>query len=120
MKPNKIIYTIKVSRDKSIPCGLEIKYVRIIDEDDNGRQYRKTVKYMEQTVTTSYKLSELLDEKRHNIYKVDTLEEAVKTAYSVTAKGMSCLLSPAAASYEAFKNFEEKGRKYKEYIDIYK
>lgn len=60
MKPNKIIYTIKISRDKSIPCGLEIKYVRIIDEDDNGRQYRKTVKYMEQTVTTSYKLSELL------------------------------------------------------------
>jgi UDP-N-acetylmuramoylalanine--D-glutamate ligase len=70
--------------------------------------------------TTGYKLSELLDDNKHNIYKIDSLEEAVKVAYEVTEEGKSCLLSPAAASYEAFKNFEEKGKKYKEYIDLYK
>ena len=70
--------------------------------------------------STGYKLSELFDEKKHNVYKIESLEEAVKLAYQVTRKGKSCLLSPAAASYEAFKNFEEKGRKYKEYIDLYK
>ena len=70
--------------------------------------------------TTGYKLSELLDSSKHNIYKIESLEEAVKLAYEVTSDGKSCLLSPAAASYEAFKNFEEKGKKYKEYIEIYK
>lgn len=33
-----------------------------------------------------------------------------------TAQGMICLLSPAAASYDAFKNFEERGAVYKELI----
>ena len=29
---------------------------------------------------------------------------------------MSCLLSPAAASYEFFKNFEEKGAKFESIV----
>jgi len=40
---------------------------------------------------------------------VETMEEAVKVAQERTARGKSCLLSPAAASYGRFKNFEEKG-----------
>jgi len=37
------------------------------------------------------------------------LKEAVTTAKAVTAKGKICVLSPAAASYGIFKNFEERG-----------
>lgn len=59
MKDN-IIYSIKIRNNKTIPCNLHYKYVRIIDEDDEGNQYRKTVKYMENTVTTSVKLMEFL------------------------------------------------------------
>lgn len=40
---------------------------------------------------------------------VETLAEAVDAARELTAKGKSCLLSPTAASYNFFKNFEEKG-----------
>lgn len=40
---------------------------------------------------------------------VETLTEAVDVARELTAKGKSCLLSPTAASYGFFKNFEEKG-----------
>lgn len=40
---------------------------------------------------------------------VKDLEEAVAVAKKVTAKGKVCLLSPAAASYGIFKNFEERG-----------
>ena len=29
---------------------------------------------------------------------------------------MSCVLSPAAASYEQFKNYAEKGDKFKSYV----
>lgn len=50
-------------------------------------------------------------EKRTNkrLFYADTLEEAHEIALKVTEKDKSCLLSPAAASYEFFKNFEEKG-----------
>lgn len=40
---------------------------------------------------------------------VDTLEEAVSRARELTPKGFACVLSPAAASYGIFKNFEERG-----------
>ena len=47
---------------------------------------------------------------------VNDLEEAVNRAKAVTKKGKICLLSPAAASYGYFKNFEERGNKFKELI----
>ncbi len=43
------------------------------------------------------------------LHLVDTLEEAVLLAKQITAKGRSCVMSPAAASYGIFKNFEERG-----------
>ncbi|MBR2743702.1 MAG: UDP-N-acetylmuramoyl-L-alanine--D-glutamate ligase [Clostridia bacterium] len=47
---------------------------------------------------------------------VETLEEAVEVSKKITKKGMSCLISPAAASYGFFKNFEEKGNRFKELV----
>ena len=43
------------------------------------------------------------------LHLVDTLEEAVAFAKEVTPAGYACVLSPAAASYGIFKNFEERG-----------
>lgn len=61
------------------------------------------------------------DDCKKNIFFVDTLDEAVEVAGRVTEKGKSCLLSPAASSYNCFKNFEEKGKYYKEKIySLYK
>ncbi|RJP29348.1 MAG: UDP-N-acetylmuramoyl-L-alanine--D-glutamate ligase [Candidatus Omnitrophota bacterium] len=45
-----------------------------------------------------------------------TMREAVSFAYEHTAPGEICLLSPAASSYEFFKNFKERGRYYKQYV----
>ena len=53
---------------------------------------------------------------KEKAYVVDTMEEAVDIAKKVTAKEKSCLLSPAAASYGFFKNFEEKGDIYKSLV----
>lgn len=43
------------------------------------------------------------------LYYVSDLEAAVAKAKEVTPKGYACILSPAAASYGYFKNFEERG-----------
>ncbi len=49
-------------------------------------------------------------------YKVENLEQAVEIAKKVTKKWTACLLSPAASSYTFFKNFEERGKRFKELI----
>jgi UDP-N-acetylmuramoylalanine--D-glutamate ligase len=46
----------------------------------------------------------------------ENFEDAVKLAKHITAINGICLLSPAAASYDMFKNFEERGRVYKKLV----
>ena len=53
---------------------------------------------------------------KRRTYLVSTMEEAVDVAKKVTTRGKSCLLSPAAASYGFFKNFEEKGDLYQRLV----
>ena len=48
-----------------------------------------------------------------NLVLAKNMEDAVKICNEVTEKGKVCLFSPAAASYNYYKNFEEKGRHYK-------
>ena len=52
-----------------------------------------------------------------NVFFVDTLEEAVKTSIENTKENSCCLLSPAAASYNQYKNFEEKGSAFVEILE---
>ncbi len=44
-----------------------------------------------------------------NFFLLDDLEEAVRRSYELLPEGGTVLLSPAAASYTQFKNFEERG-----------
>ncbi|BCK00188.1 UDP-N-acetylmuramoyl-L-alanine--D-glutamate ligase [Anaerocolumna chitinilytica] len=50
------------------------------------------------------------------IYKVESLEEAVVTCYKLSQEGDCVLLSPACASWDMFPNYEERGRLFKEYV----
>ena len=44
-----------------------------------------------------------------NITYVEDLDAAVRLAAQITPEGGACVMSPAAASYGYFKNFEERG-----------
>ncbi len=51
-----------------------------------------------------------------NILTSDNYEEIVRWSYAHTQPGSICLLSPAASSYDSFKNFEERGAVFKKWV----
>lgn len=94
----------------------------IIGGMDRGLDYREFAEFLNQSPVrniicmpkTGYDIAgQLLPEKVH---PAETLDEAVRMANEVTLSGHSVLLSPAAASYGFFKNFEEKGDKFQELV----
>lgn len=94
----------------------------IIGGMDRGIDYRELIQFLNQSEvahiicmpdTGSMIASQLPASK---VVLAATLEDAVLAAKKLTAAGKSCLLSPAAASYGFFKNFEEKGNLFKELV----
>lgn len=65
--------------------------------------------------TGEYVFNSLKDTNK-KCYLVKDMPEAVKLAKEVTKPNTICLLSPAASSYGYFKNFEERGKIYKECV----
>lgn len=57
-----------------------------------------------------------LQRKEMNIYRVESLEEAIYKAREVANINEVVLFSPASASFDSFKNFEERGNKFKRII----
>lgn len=55
---------------------------------------------------------------RPEIHKFDvkTMKEAVRLAYQHTPPGKICLLSPASASFNLFRDYEDRGNQFKEWV----
>lgn len=53
---------------------------------------------------------------KDRLYVVEHLQDAVALAKEITKKGGSCILSPAAASYGIFKDFEKRGECFKKLV----
>ncbi len=54
---------------------------------------------------------------KKNMVRATDMADAVKLCDKLTEKGKACLFSPAAASYNYYKNFEEKGKHFKELVN---
>ena len=65
---------------------------------------------------TGYKIADKITNEHTSVYKEEDLLSAIKKAKEVTHEGQVCLMSPAAASYNTFKNFEERGDFFKEHV----
>lgn len=52
-----------------------------------------------------------------NIFRASSLQEAVQLAAQQAVAGDAVLLSPACASWDMFRNFEERGALFKEYVN---
>ena len=89
---------------------------------DRGLNYQKLVDFLRNSSVrniillpeTEQVFQRLFNEApfSQNLIPVTNMDEAVKMAYQLTAKHHICLLSPAAASYNTYKNFEERGNDY--------
>jgi UDP-N-acetylmuramoylalanine--D-glutamate ligase len=66
---------------------------------------------------TSEKIQKVLDAVGYTAYtRVSDFEEAVKTASSLAEAGDCVVLSPAAASFDMFKNFAVRGETFKKLV----
>ena len=54
---------------------------------------------------------------RVKIYRVENINEAINKAREISNKGDVVLFSPASASFDMFKNFMERGKKFKELVN---
>ncbi|HHT97042.1 MAG TPA: UDP-N-acetylmuramoyl-L-alanine--D-glutamate ligase [Clostridiales bacterium] len=79
----------------------------------NGR-----VKYLVLLGQTKDKIAEQAIKQGYtNIIKVKTLNEAVNISAEKASEGDSVLLSPACASWGMFKDYEERGKLFKQYVN---
>lgn len=97
----------------------------IVGGKDRGVNLDELIKFLKESKieniiclpkTGEYIRDGLIDQPSKKIEYIENFKEAVKVAKKITKKNMACLLSPAASSYGYFKNFEERGNLFKEYV----
>ena len=128
-KHNEVIYyndsisTVPESTINGIEALKDVNTL-LVGGNSRGLDLSKLVDYLKGSnieniicmSTTGESIYAELMKHKASIYKVETLEEAVRIAKKVTKKNKICLLSPAASSYNQFKNFEERGKVFKELV----
>lgn len=95
---------------------------RGIDYTDFARELNESnLEVLIGTKTTGHKVIDMMLKSgtKKCVIKAENIEEAVISAFEKTPKGEICILSPAAPSYNEYKNFEEKGRFYKACVRKY-
>lgn len=97
---------------------------------DRGIDYRELIEYLSQSEVPHIILMEATGKRIFEEIAADYpgfenpsrlslakhLEDAVLLAQKVTRPGHSCVMSPAAASYGIFRNFEERGETFKRLV----
>ena len=97
--------------------------VWIVGGIDKGNDYSQLFNLVKEKVKAivclgkdNSKIITAFDGKVKQIVDTKSIEEAVRSAYFLAEKGDTVLLSPACASFDLFKNYEERGRQFKEAV----
>jgi UDP-N-acetylmuramoylalanine--D-glutamate ligase len=95
----------------------------IVGGTDKGNDYteiedlvRRKVKAIVCLGIDNQKIIDFFQNKKELIYSTSSMEEAVKVSKSLATNGDTVLLSPCCASFDLFKNYEDRGRQFKEEV----
>ncbi len=106
----------------AIEC-MDNDIVWIVGGIDKGNDYsdlfpliRKKVKAIVCLGKDNKKILETFKDMVATIVETTSMEEAVRFSYYLAKKGETVLLSPACASFDLFKNYEDRGRQFKQAI----
>lgn len=84
---------------------------------DELKPYLNHVRHIFCYGETKNKIKEFCDKIQMDCIVVETLEEAVHAAYNVSEEGDTILFSPACASWDQYKTFEERGNEFKKIVE---
>ena len=103
--------------------SFEEPIILIMGGVDKGNDYRQIEQLVAQKVKAlicmgkdNSKLLEFFGKKVPMIFSVDSLQKAVQLSSDLGTEGDVVLLSPACASFDLFKNYEDRGRQFKEAV----
>ena len=106
----------------AIEC-MEDNIIWIVGGVDKGNDYselfpvvKKKVKAIVCLGKDNRKIIEAFKDKVETIVETTSMEEAVRSSYYLAKKGETVLLSPACASFDLFKNYEDRGRQFKQAV----
>lgn len=83
---------------------------------DDLKDYMTNVKAVVCYGETKYKIEEFVKSINIECYVFDSLRESVHKAYELSEEGDVILLSPACASWDQYKSFEERGQEFKQIV----
>lgn len=90
---------------------------------DKGNDYEKLKEIVSEKVKMiicigkdNAPISEAFGDVIEEIYETPSMTDAVHWAYKTAKDGDAVLLSPACASFDFYKNYEERGQKFKEAV----
>ena len=66
---------------------------------------------------TKERIKAFADKNNIECFVLDNLEDATKTAYNLSNEGDTILLSPACASWDQYKCFEDRGNEFKQVVE---
>jgi UDP-N-acetylmuramoylalanine--D-glutamate ligase len=102
---------------------MEDELVWIVGGIDKGNDYSELFPLVKKKVRAivclgkdNSKIVEAFKDKVPTIVETTSMEEAVRSSYYLAKKGETVLLSPACASFDLFKNYEDRGRQFKEAV----
>jgi len=100
--------------------SIKTSVVLILGGTDKGNDYSEIEELVKANVKglifmglDNSPLHKFFDGKVSNIIDVQSMEDAVKEAYGLAKSGDTVLLSPCCASFDLFKNYEDRGQQFK-------
>jgi len=106
----------------AIEC-MENDIIWIVGGVDKGNDYSELFQVVKKKVKAivclgkdNKKIVEAFKDLVPTIVETTSMEEAVRSSYYLAKKGETVLLSPACASFDLFKNYEDRGRQFKQAV----